>query len=184
MLADQILPAFEVFADAGLEVYVFDYRGYGASEGKPRLLAIIGDHLELAHRLATEGGGPLAFYGISFGGIVLANVAAQLGPERQPERFVIDGTPARVSTYGCPDTFDPVSRLPEDTSHVLFVGGGRDTVVPLGQSAPLIEMIRAGGGRVEVHPDRRHPFMDSDPELHRERLALIRDFLAGDEQLP
>jgi pimeloyl-ACP methyl ester carboxylesterase len=95
MLADQILGELAPLADAGLEVFVFDYRGYGASEGRPRLLAIIGDKLELARRLAAEGQGPLAFYGISMGGIVLANVLPHLPPDVFPERFVIDGSPAR-----------------------------------------------------------------------------------------
>jgi len=180
MLADQVLPAFTPLADAGLEVVVFDYRGYGASEGKPRLLAIIGDKLELARRLAEESAASLAFYGISMGGIVLANVLPHLPEAEQPERFVIDGSPARVSPYGCPERFDPVANLPASTERLMFVGGEADTVVPLSDSRPLIEAIEAGGGRVEVRPDFAHPFMDRDPRVHRERLALIRDFLAGD----
>lgn len=180
MLADQVLSAFTPLAEAGLEVVVFDYRGYGASEGRPRLLAIIGDKLELARRLADEGSAPLAFYGISMGGIVLANVLPHLREAEQPERFVIDGSPARVSPYGCPEKFDTVANLPAATEGVMFVGGDADTVVPLRNSRELIEAIEAGGGRVEVRPDFAHPFMDRDPRVHRERLALIRDFLAGD----
>ena len=180
MLADQILSAFTPLAEVGLEVVVFDYRGYGASDGKPRFLAIIGDHLELAQRLATESPAPLAFYGISMGGIVLANVLPHLRAEAQPERFVIDGSPARITPYGCPVRFDPVEHLPADTSGLLFVGGAADNVVPLRTSEELIEVIRERGGRVEVRPDFAHPFMDRDPGVHRERIALIRDFLGGD----
>lgn len=180
MLADRVLAAFTPLAEAGLEVVVFDYRGYGASDGKPRLLAIVGDKLELARRLAAESTAPLAFYGISMGGIVLANVLPHLHGDAWPERFVIDGSPARVSPYGCPETFDTVANLPAATSGIMFVGGAADTVVPLGDSEALIEAIEAGGGRVEVHPDFAHPFMDRDPRVHRARLELIRDFLAGD----
>jgi len=180
MLADQVLPAFTPLAEAGLEVVVFDYRGYGASDGKPRLLAIIGDKLELARRLAGESTAPLAFYGISMGGIVLTNVLPHLHAAEQPERFVIDGAPARISPFGCPERFDPVANLPASKEGLMFVGGEADTVVPLSDSRPLIEAIQAGGGRVEVRPDFAHPFMDRDPRVHRARLALIRDFLAGD----
>jgi alpha/beta superfamily hydrolase len=180
MLADQVLPAFTPLAEAGLEVVVFDYRGYGGSDGRPRLLAIIGDHLELARRLAADGTAPLAFYGISMGGIVLANVLPQLQAAERPERFVIDGSPARISPFGCPERFDPVANLPADTSALLFVGGDADSVVPLGTSQELIDAIVERGGQVEVRPDFAHPFMDRDPVVHRARLELIRDFLSGD----
>jgi alpha-beta hydrolase superfamily lysophospholipase len=180
MLADQILPAFTPLAEAGLELVVLDYRGYGASAGRPRLLAIIGDHLELAQRFAAEGAAPLAFYGISMGGIVLTNVLPYLHEAERPERFVIDGSPARVSPFGCPEMLDPVANLPEAVPGVMFVGGDADSVVPLRQSQELIEAVRDKGGRVEVHPEFAHPFMDRDPAVHRRRLALIRDFLAGD----
>ncbi len=178
MLADQILGELAFLTEAGLEVFVFDYRGYGASEGRPRLLAIIGDQLELARRLAVEGEGPLAFWGISMGGIVLANALAHLPEAARPERFVIDGSPARLSPFGCPPAFDPVAGLPADTSGILFVGGERDTVVRLETSLELIRAIEAGGGRSLVRPDFAHPFMDRDRAVHRERLRLTRDFLA------
>ncbi len=178
MLADQILGELALLTEAGLEVFVFDYRGYGASEGRSRLLAIIGDKLELARRLAEEGEASLAFYGISMGGIVLASVLPHLPDEARPERFVIDGSPARIESFGCPPSFDPVANLPADTSGLLFVGGERDTVVPLKTSEELIAAIEAGGGRAVVRPDFAHPFMDRDIAVHRERLALIRDFLA------
>jgi len=179
MLADQLLGALRPLALAGLEIYVFDYRGYGASEGRARLLAIIGDHVELAQRLAVEGAGPLAFYGISMGGIVLANTLSHLRPENRPERFVIDGAPARVSPHGCPESFDPVANLPADTSTMMFVGGERDRVVPLAQSQELIEAIAEGGGHVQVRPGFAHPFMDQDASVHDTRLELVRDFLVG-----
>jgi fermentation-respiration switch protein FrsA (DUF1100 family) len=177
MLADQILGELTVLSNAGLEVFVFDYRGYGASEGRSRLLAIIGDQVELARRLADEGQGPLAFWGISMGGIVLANALPHLRDEEQPGRFVIDGSPARIAGFGCPPAFDPVANLPPDTSGMLFVGGDRDTVVPVSTSRELIEAIEAGGGQAVVRPDFAHPFMDRDIAVHQERLRLIANFL-------
>lgn len=179
MLADQILPELAVLAEAGLELYVFDYRGYGASEGRPRLLAIIGDHVELAQRIAAESGAPIAFYGISMGGIVLANALSRLSADMQPDRFVIDGSPARISGHGCPDLFDTIANLPANRRMLSFVGGERDNVVPLRESAELIEAIRDGGGRVEIRADFAHPFMDSAPATRRARLELVRDLLVN-----
>ena len=183
MLADQILGELAMLTEAGLEVYVFDYRGYGQSEGRAMFLPIIGDALELAQRLAPEGGGegqgPLAFYGISLGGIVLPNVLPHLPDGMAPERVVIDGSRARVAVFGCPSTLDPVDSLPADTSGIMFVGGGLDVVVPLSESREMIEAIEAGGGTTIVRGDLAHPFQDRDLALHQERMRLIRDFLAG-----
>jgi predicted alpha/beta-fold hydrolase len=73
-LADQLLGELQALARAGIESWVFDYRGYGDSQGRARLQAIVGDYLEL-HRVVTEhAGAPPDLYGISFGGIVLLNV--------------------------------------------------------------------------------------------------------------
>lgn len=36
MLADQIMGVLEFFRNSGLDVYAYDYRGYGLSEGKSR----------------------------------------------------------------------------------------------------------------------------------------------------
>jgi hypothetical protein len=36
MLADQLLHELSAFADQGRDLYVYDYRGYGSSEGKRR----------------------------------------------------------------------------------------------------------------------------------------------------
>jgi predicted esterase len=62
---------------------------------------------------------------------------------------------------------------------LLIVAGGRDAVVPPRDSQALREMVQARGGRAELQPDFAHPFMDLDYGIHRARLALIRDFLAG-----
>lgn len=179
MLADQILDELAVLAEAGLEVHVFDYRGYGASEGRPRLEAIIGDLAEIAASLAAESTAPLAFHGISMGGVVLANALARLDPDARPERFVIDGSPARVSPHGCPPAYDTVENLPADRGGMLFVGGEQDTVIPLRDSQELIEAILTGGGNAVVRPDFAHPFMDAAAATRRERLTLIAAFLAG-----
>lgn len=179
MLADQVLPELGLLAQAGLEVYVFDYRGYGQSEGKRRLKAMVSDYRELAERIRAASPGPHHLYGISFGGIVLLNL---VGSGVAFDRAVIDSTPARLSSFGCPERYDPIVNLPQDAGRFLFVAGGRDSVVPLRMSQELIDLARARGGRIELQPDYAHPFMDTDYAIHRARFERIRDFLAGTER--
>jgi pimeloyl-ACP methyl ester carboxylesterase len=124
------LPAFaEHFASRGLAVLVFDYRGFGASEGSPRnwidprrQLADWRAAIEHACSLPEVDGSQLGLWGTSFsGGHVLATAAA------------LDGVSAVVS-------------------QVPFVGDrSRSPRPPLGQvahilTAGLIDLLRSAVG--------------------------------------
>ena len=179
MLADQLLSSLTSFSQAGIEAYVFDYRGYGNSEGKRRLKAMVSDYQELFDRISTSTKGKRFLYGISFGGIVLLNV---VGSGIAFDRVVIDSTPSRVSNLGCPEKYDPVVNFPKDGSRFLLVAGEQDTVVPIKNSQELIDLAKARGGLTEVRPDYAHPFMDADIRIHRARLELIISFFARTEE--
>jgi len=177
MLAEHLLHEIAPLTAGGREVYIFDYRGYGASEGRPRLKAIVADYVQIAAALTQSPGGPASFYGISFGGIVLSNVA---GAGASYARLVIDSSPARVSPFGCPKRYDPAENLPADASAILLVRGERDTVVPPAATRELADIVQARGGRVVTRRDFAHPFMDFDFAAHLARQALIRSFLLGE----
>lgn len=178
MLSDQLLSSLTSFSQAGIEAYVFDYRGYGSSEGERRLKAMVSDYKEIYNRIAASNQGKRFLYGMSFGGIVLLNV---VGSGIAFDRAVIDSTPSRVSNFGCPEKYDPVVNFPEDGSRFLLLAGEQDKVVPIKNSKELIELAKTRGSRTEVRPDYAHPFMDSDIRIHRARLELITSFFAGTE---
>ena len=177
MLADQLLGEIAPLTADGRDVYIFDYRGYGASEGRPRLKAIVADYVQIAAALAASRGGPASFYGISFGGIVLSNAVAA---GAQYSRLVIDSSPARVSSFGCPKRYDPVENLPADAAGILLVRGERDAVVPPAATRELADLVQSRGGQVVSGRDFAHPFMDSEFSIHATRTALIRSFLLED----
>jgi alpha/beta superfamily hydrolase len=174
MLADQLLPALTIFSDAGIEAYIFDYRGYGNSQGRPRLQAIVSDYKELFERISASAQGSRFLYGISFGGIVLLNT---IGSGAAFDRAVIDSTPSRVSQFGCPKKYDPIANILQDASRLLVIAGEQDTVVPLKDSQKLRDLVDARGGRTVVRPDFAHPFMDLEIHVRRARLRLTRSFL-------
>lgn len=175
MLADQLLLDLSYFSKAGIEAYVFDYRGYGNSAGQRRLKAIVSDYTELFQTIAASKHGKRFLYGISFGGVVLLNV---IGSGVSFDRVVIDSTPSRVSHLGCPENYDPIANFPTDGSPFLLIAGARDTVVSLRDSQELVDLAKARAARVVVNPDYAHPFMDSNERLHHGRLELIRSFFA------
>lgn len=181
MLADQLLSSLSLFSTAGIDTWIFDYRGYGSSAGTPRLKAILEDYVELYERVFTDVTGARLLYGISFGGIVQLNL---IGTGAAVDHAVIDSTPSRGSPLGCPVKYDPVENLPRNSSHLLFVGGHRDTVVPLHDSRELFDLARKHGARIDVRQEFAHPFMDADSAIHRQRLELIRAFLARPASKP
>lgn len=172
MLADQLLEYLNTFATAGIETYVFDYRGYGASEGKPRLKAIVGDYRELYEALQPD-----RLYGISFGGVVILNL---MGSGAHFDRAVIDSSPARISDFGCPENYDPINNFPENASGLLVIGGAEDRVVPDSDVHPLLDLADARGGRGVLGATFGHPFMDR-PKEHEKRVELIHSFLTQKE---
>jgi predicted esterase len=80
---------------------------------------------------------------------------------------------------GCPQEYDPVANFPQDGSLFLLIAGGRDEVVPLKNSQELLDLAKARGARTEARSDFAHSFMDSDIDIHRARLELIKSFLMG-----
>lgn len=178
MIADQILKSFVDFSQAGYDVYIFDYRGYGRSEGKRRLKAILSDYGEIIDHLNSLSYSTRLFYGMSFGGIVLLDA---LKFKSGDNLVVIDSTPSRLSSYGCPEEHDPVRNLPEDSSNLLIIVSGKDPVVKPEASKELFDLAKERGASVLWDPELGHTFMDRDISLHKRRMKAIKAFLLREQ---
>ena len=174
MLADQVLWSFIEFSQSGFDVYIFDYRGYGRSQGKRRLKAIVNDYREIIDHLDLQLYPARLLYGMSFGGIVLLDA---LKGRTEDRRVVIDSAPSRLSDYGCPRVYDPVENLPEDSSNLFFVTGLKDSVVKPAMSRELVELAKERGAFVMVDPEMAHPFMDRNMLIHNRRIKTVKSFL-------
>jgi alpha/beta superfamily hydrolase len=174
MLADQILSSFTHFSNTDVDVYIFDYRGYGRSEGKRRLKAMVNDYGEIIDLLDSRPYSSRLFYAMSFGGIVLLNA---LKERWQGASIVIDSTPSRLSDYGCPEAYDPVNNLPEEASNFLFIAGGQDHVVTPAMSRDLIETAQERGALVLRDPEMAHPFLDRSILVRDRRREVVSSFL-------
>ena len=174
MLADQILGEFQTYANAGYDVYIYDYRGYGYSEGKRRLKAIVHDYHSILSSLNTEGYDERLVYAMSLGGIILLDA---LTPEIQLDRVVIDSSPSRLSGYGCPQRYDPINHLPEKCINFMFITGQRDRVVNPAMSRDMLQQARQRGAHIVIEEQFSHPFMDSELSVHQQRMHLIEQYL-------
>ena len=172
MIADQVVGEFLPFRDAGFDVVVYDYRGYGRSGGKSRLKAIVADYREIVAGLRA-GYEQVFLYGISFGGVVLLNAVGEGGAYGA---LAVDGSPAHLTPYLCPEPYDPFRHLPVDARKLLVISGGLDAVVPRPRMQALLDAVAARGGRIVLRPDFAHPFMDPLPATRRARLELVIAF--------
>ncbi|MDQ7771946.1 MAG: alpha/beta hydrolase [Elusimicrobiales bacterium] len=80
-------------AREGYNVFIFDYRGYGASGGKPSLDGVVMDgKAALAHALKLPGASPerMIVFGQSLGGAVAVAAAAESG--LNPAALILEGT--------------------------------------------------------------------------------------------
>ncbi len=174
ILADQLIGEFTRYANAGYDVYIYDYRGYGRSQGKRRLKAMVSDVQEIISALNHESYQRRLVYAFSFGGIVLMD---GLNNDLKLDRVVVDSSPSRLSTYGCPQHFDPVSHLPDDSSDFLFISGQRDTVVTPSMTKELLTQAAERQASIVSDVEFAHPFMETEPVLHQQRMDMIYKFL-------
>lgn len=174
MLADQLIARFIDYQRKGIDVYIFDYRGYGRSEGKSRLKAIVDDYTGILDMLDTSGYEKKLIYAMSFGGIIITNSLAHSNTDH---RVVIDSTPSSLSNYGCHEDYDPIKNIPSDTSDYLVVAGGKDLVVKPAASQELNSLLINNGAEHFLNENMGHPFMDRDSSVHNMRMEKVQEFL-------
>jgi fermentation-respiration switch protein FrsA (DUF1100 family) len=174
ILADQIVGAFTPFSTAGFDVFVYDFRGYGRSDGKRRLKAIVSDYVEIIAALNSSGYEQHLVYAMSFGGVVFLD---GFESHARLDRIIVDSTPSRLSDYGCPTDYDPVNHLPEDCRHFLLIVGQNDRVVPPAMSRLLVESAQNCGAKILRDEAFGHPFMDPDRSVHLRRMQVIEHHL-------
>ena len=136
----------------GLSVFIFDYRGYGRSSGKPSEEGLYRD-AAAAHDylVSTRGVRPerLILFGRSIGASVAGDLAA-----RKPAAGLILESPfpsiaamARVHYLGLPmhwllsGRFPLAERLARVTMPVLVLHGDRDDIVPIALGREVFDAV-------------------------------------------
>ena len=160
----QRLAHARVLSDAGLDVLLFDYRGYGRSSGAPDEAGTYRDARAAREAvLARPGVDPaaLVYLGESLGGAV----ATELAVAHPPAALVLQSTFTSVRAMArlhypvvpaalVPDAYPTKGRIGLVRAPVLVLHGDRDTIVPLSHGQALfaaapepkrMETIRGAG---------------------------------------
>lgn len=148
-----------VLADAGLNVLLFDYRGYGRSTGHPGEEGTYRDARAARAALLARpglGGAPVLYVGESLGGAV----AAELAVAEPPAGLVLQSTFTSVRAMArlhyplvpaalVPDAYPTLERVARLRCPLLVLHGDRDDIVPLAHGQALFAQA-PGRKRLDV----------------------------------
>jgi len=170
---------------AGWDLALVNYRGYGASEGRPSETDLFGDALAVYDQLAAREDvdrGRIAAMGSSLG----SGVATYLASQRPLAGVVLIAPFDSITAIGqrhypfvpvrliMGTRYDSLSRAPTIRVPLLAITAERDSVIPAAHSARLFDAW-AGPKRAVVIPGAGHNDLQSHPLFW----SAIGGFLAG-----
>jgi fermentation-respiration switch protein FrsA (DUF1100 family) len=162
------LDKMEMFHNIGLNVFIFDYRGYGNSQGHSSEKGLYEDARAAYDYLISRGDidkNKIIDYGTSLGG----SVAIDLATQRKFEAIIIDSSfssaadMARriypmIPTFFMSVKLDSVSKIKNLTIPKLFIHSTQDEVVPFKLGKKLYdaasdpkEFVAIKGGHNDAH---------------------------------
>lgn len=166
--AAQNLDLAHVLAEAGVDVFLAEYRGYGGQPGSPSEAGLLDDARAAIAAAARVGGVPearLLLIGRSLGtGVVAAMLAegrGRAGVLISPYTSIFDLAAAMVSRpiawLAVADTFYSLERLRAAPQPVVIYHGTHDTVIPFAHGQALAEAL---GPRARLVPVSRRDHND------------------------
>lgn len=178
--------------DAGYDLVIFDYRGYGKSSGTPSRLGVVNDGLDiLAHVSKTyhREGEDFVVIGQSLGGAI-AIPALALWKGRSPDALVLDSTftsyreIARDKLAGIwltwpfqwplsflvSDDLSPIDFAAQVRLPLVMMHGTNDDVTPLRFARSLFEALGSRDKDLWVLPGGTHTSGLFEGSPYRERL--------------
>ena len=178
------LETLSLFNTLGVNVLIFDYAGYGRSEGKASEAQTYRD-VEAAWRFLVEeqGANPksIVLFGRSLGG----GVATWLAAKERPGALILESTFSSVPEMGAKlypllpvrllarVHYDSAVRLAQIDSPKLFIHSRDDEIVPFEQGESLYRRAHEPKTFVEIRGSHNDGFLDSGAHY----IASLQSFL-------
>jgi len=175
-----------IFHRLGLNVFIFDYRGYGNSQGKPSEVGMYDDARTAWHYLVKEKGfatSQIIIFGRSLGGAVAANLAAEV----QPGALILESTFSStkdmagvvlpVISHFIPLRFEfnTADKIKWVTSPLLVVHSPADDIIPFRLGEKVYHAANQPKSLVKIQGDHNSGFLLSQPAYEQ----ALREFLAS-----
>lgn len=182
------LESIAIFHHLGLDVFIFDYRGYGQSEGKPSESGTYQD-AEAAWRYLTEERqikpGRIIIFGRSLGGAV----AAWLAQHHTPAALILESSFTSmpdIATTHYPYLpvrwllrfkYDSAEYLKKVECPVLIVHSRDDEIMPFSHALKLLETAPAPKKLLEISGTHNEGFLTSGSRYQEGLDAFITEHL-------
>lgn len=187
------LESLRLLHDLGLSIFIFDYRGYGMSEGKPSEEGTYADARGALAWLGERGWSPenMIFFGESLG----AAVALQLTVEQPPAGLVLEAPFTSIAAMGrhhysllffmlgwlLDARYDNLAKIGEVRSPLLIIQGTEDTIVPPDMARQLYTAANEPKTLRLIPGAGHNDLLYSGVKAYRE---AWRDFLGKRRRLP
>ena len=174
------IQSLRIFHDLGLSVMVYDYSGYGQSDGEPSEEATQADAQAAWDWLVNEQHIPadqIVLFGRSLGGAVTARLAADLASNGvTPAGIIMESTFSSVPDMGAymypwlpvrqlaKYKYDSVAALTSVTAPALFAHSGDDEIVPFALGDRLYLSYGSHKQFMEMRGDHNSGYMEMGPE--------------------
>ena len=167
-----------IFNRLGLNVFIFDYRGYGKSQGKPSESGLYIDAMAAWNYLVKEKGfakQQIVLFGRSLGGSVAANLAAEV----QPSALILESTfssakdmanvvlPIMSRIMPLRFKFNAVESIKRVTSPLLVVHSTEDDIIPFELGEKVYHAASQPKSLVKIHGDHNYGFLLSQPDYEQ-----------------
>lgn len=184
------LDSIRIFRDLGLSVLIFDYRGFGRSEGRPSEAGTYLDVRAAWDFLVEEKGvepGRIIIFGRSLGGAVAGYLAAQLGREKAPGALILESTftslpdmaarlyPFLPVRWLAKYSYNTLGRLGDIHAPVLVVHSPDDEIIPYAHGQALYAAAPEPKMFLEISGGHNAGFLTSGARY----VEGLRSFLEG-----
>ncbi len=178
-----------------MNVLIFDYRGFGTSEGSPGEAGTYRDAEAAWQYLTTERGEPperIVVFGRSLGGAV----AVELASRHQPAALMIESTFTRLADVGkmhypllpvhllCRYRYPSIERIGRIECPKLIMHGRDDTLIPIALGRALFDAAAEPKTFIETAGDHGSGGFTYDDASAKQAEAFIRRALAATDGGP
>lgn len=174
----------EILHRLGLNVFIFDYRGYGKSQGKPDEHGLYEDARAAWRYLTNERGFEqenVILFGRSMGGAVAAELAAEI----RPGGLILESTfssardvanaifPVFSRLIFMRYQFNTVAHIRRVTCPVLVLHSPHDEIIPFPLGEKIFRAANAPKSFVKLTGDHNSGFLTSQPDYEQALGAFI-----------